>query len=184
MRRLRAYSALVPLLLSTLTFAQKVQVEFDKAADFSQYKSYAWVKGQDAQRLGMHMAIVGAIEHALEQQGLTKITEDKADLLVRYFAISDMQFQVGASDPTNSATGGVPLPGSTPWSSGVGPLPSSASRKGTLLLEMFDRAQHRQVWRSTGAGTLKSTKDTLDKIDSIVQKMFAKYPKPGPPAKS
>ena len=170
------------LLTSTFGFAQKVKVEYDKAADFSQYQSYAWVMGRDAQRPGVHLAIVGAIEYALQQQGLTKTDEAKADLLVRYFAQPDMEFHVGASDPTYSATGGVPMPGGTPWSSGVGPLPSSASRKGTLVVEMFDRAHQRQVWRSTGSGTLKSHKDTLDKIDSAVQKMFANYPKGKVPA--
>ena len=182
MREFRTAAAIVLLLISTFGFAQKVSVEYDKTADFSQYKSYAWVKGQDAQRPGVHLAIVGAVEYALEQQGLSKTEEDKADLLIRYFAKPDMEFNVGASDPTYSASGGIPLPGGTPWTSGVGPAPSSASRKGTLVVEMFDRLHHRQVWRSTGSGTLKSNKDTLDKIDSAVQKMFAKFPKREVPA--
>jgi Domain of unknown function (DUF4136) len=179
MRNLRA--AVVPavyLLISAFAFGQKVNVERDKAADFSQYKTYAWVPGRDAQRPGVHLTIVSAIEHAFDQRGVTKIDDlNKADLLIRYSAIPDVGFNLGAGDPTNSGSGGIPLQGGTPWTSGVGPLPSSASRKGTLLLEMFDRAKHREVWRSTASGTLKSNKDTLDKIDAGIQKMFAGYPK-------
>jgi hypothetical protein len=164
--------------ISVFSFGQKVTVERDKDADFSQYKTYAWVTGRDAQRPGVHLTIVSAIEHALDQRGVTKIDDvNKADLLIRYSAIPDVGFNLGAGDPTYSASGGVPLPGGTPWTSGLGPLPGSASRKGTLLLEMFDRAKHREVWRSSASGTLKSNKDMLDKIDSGIQKMFAEYPK-------
>ena len=127
MREFQTAVAIVLLFTSTFVFAQKVTVEYDKAADFSQCKSHAWVKGQDAQRPGVHLAIVGAIKYALQQQRLTKTAEEKVNLLVRYFAKPDMEFNVGASDPTYSATGGIPLPASTPWSSGVRPPRSSAS---------------------------------------------------------
>lgn len=179
---MRSFHATIPLtlciLLSTFALGQKVKVESDKEADFAQYKTYAWVTGRDAQRPGVHLTIVSAIEHAFDQRGINKIDDvNKADLLVRYSAIPDVGFNPGSGDPTHSATGGIPLPGGTPWTSGVGPAASSSSRKGTLVLEMFDRVKHREVWRSSASDTMKSNKDTLDKIDSAIQKMFAEYPK-------
>src|SRR5271165_2666859 len=86
----RVLSALVLSLLGTHgAFAQKVTVEFDRAADFSKYRTFAIRNGQlNSKNAALNSDLVkkqieADIEHDLTAKGLTKAT-GPSDLNVRF----------------------------------------------------------------------------------------------------
>ena len=72
---------IVVLLLLTAgqSFAQKVNVDFDKDVDFSKYKTYAFTEGTPTPVTLTNQRIEKAIEAQLAAKGLTRV-ESNADL--------------------------------------------------------------------------------------------------------
>jgi Domain of unknown function (DUF4136) len=77
------------LLLSSCVFAQKITVEFDQAADFTRYRTFAIRNGQlNSPNPALNSELVGKqiesdIERYLMAKGLTRVT-GPSDLNVRY----------------------------------------------------------------------------------------------------
>ena len=83
------------LSMSVTAYAQKVTTDFDKAAPFSQFKTYAWIEGTPAKSPQMRERITESIDKQLAVKGLLKIDRDSnPDLLVAYHAATDVETQV------------------------------------------------------------------------------------------
>src|SRR3974390_1607742 len=97
MRRLHIFLAVVTI-CSTCGFAQKVNVGFDKSADFSKYKSYTLQEpSTPISRPLLYASVVGSIKHELETKGLAGM-EHNADLTV----IAEGAIDYGLSSPVGA----------------------------------------------------------------------------------
>src|SRR5271170_7784216 len=65
-------SAGVALLFATATWAQQVKTDYDRSANFSQYKTYSWEKVQTQDQLWVDR-IKEAVNTALAAKGLTLV---------------------------------------------------------------------------------------------------------------
>src|SRR5258708_31301499 len=65
-------SAEISLLFATATFAQQVKTDYDRNANFSQYKTYSWEKVQTQDQLWVNR-IKEAVNTALTARGLTPV---------------------------------------------------------------------------------------------------------------
>lgn len=162
-----------------MAFAAKIKADHDKTIDFSRYKTYAWGENLEPHRGGANIFISGAINYELHARGLNEQDVDHADLIVRYQAAGDSDLNFSAApDPTYALVGGTPLPGTTVWTSGF-QMPSSGRyvRKGTLIIDIFDKRRHKLIWSVSATDTLheKSTK-AIKQIGDIVEAMFTRYP--------
>src|SRR5574341_1170619 len=83
------------LLAGGSALAQEVRVDFDKGADFSKYKTFAWAKGAPAGNPLVHQRIVAGIEAQLMAKGLRKV-ESNPDIVVLYTAATDTQVSINA----------------------------------------------------------------------------------------
>src|SRR5579862_4405903 len=88
--KLQAFAVLaLSLLASHVAFAQKITVEFDEAADFGKYKTFAIRDGQlNSRNPALNSELVkkridADIERGLTARGLTKVS-GPSDLNVRY----------------------------------------------------------------------------------------------------
>jgi hypothetical protein len=168
------------VLLVTLAFAgTKIKSDFDQTADFSAYKTYAWGKNLEPQRPGANIVLKGAVDYELQTKGLREQEFDQADLIVRYQVAgdSDMNFSTMV-DPTYAMIGGIPWPGTTVWTPGFS-MPSSGRyiRKGGVVIDIFDRKQHKLIWTATATGALSDKpKKAIEEINDAVSKMFTYYP--------
>jgi hypothetical protein len=162
-----------------IAFAAKVKTESDKTADLSAYKTYAWGQNVEPQRKAAGIVLVGAVDEELKKKGLQQSDVNSADLIVRYEAAGDTDLNFNsASDPTYSQIGGAPLPGATTWTSGFS-VPSSGRyvRKGTLVIDIFDRQKRKLVWSATASGALSNSPEkAVDEITKAVSEMFSHYP--------
>ena len=69
----------VVLLVPTLALAQKTSFDYDKSADFSNFKTYALKDGMEAGDPLIDQRIVAAIEVMWRGMGVTEVTQAMAE---------------------------------------------------------------------------------------------------------
>jgi len=167
------------LCLGVAVFAQQVQFDYDRSANFSAYKTYQWV---DYQRVAvgdqlLDQDIKRAVDEQLAGKGLRRV-ENGADLLVGYQAgiSEEKQFDAFASGF-----------GSGPWGWGgpgwgnLGDIHGTTStiEVGKLVIGLFDPAAKQLVWRGSASKTLDLKKDpdkNYRNLENAMAKLFKNYP--------
>jgi hypothetical protein len=171
--------ALGLVLAPATIWAQKVEIGYDKAADFSQYKTYSWIPRTVPPTNPLLATIIdNTIEYELSQKGLRKVDNDP-DLLVKsYGGASDVQGGFAASDPGYTASGGEPMPGTNMWGGSLPATPVPQVMKGSLTVDLVDAKQKHLVWRATAKGKMDYDKRSklVDQANKAVEEMFKKYP--------
>ena len=159
-------------LIGTMALAQTVTYDYDRAASFSNYKTYAWTRGTELTDELNHARIVRAIDAALGGKGLARV-ESRAnpDVLVAYHASLDKNLEI-----TGSAHGLGPFGlGGDRWGSArVQPV-----LVGTLVVDISESRTGAIVWRSLASSDIRPTDkpESRDKkIAKAAEKMFKNYP--------
>src|SRR5215472_6832852 len=164
-------------------WAQKVKTGYDKSADFSRYKTFAWIPSTVPATNPVLATLINAdIEHELNQKGLRKV-DSNPDLLVKsYGGADEVAGGFAPPDPGYTASGGAPLPGDTMWVGALPPTPVPQVMHGSITVDLIDARQKRLVWRGTARGKMDYDKreKLLDQANKAVSEIFKKYP---PPAK-
>jgi hypothetical protein len=177
MKVTRIVCSLVFLLIASgSVLAQKVNVDWDKTANFSGYRTYAWSQGTPAKSPLMGERIIRDIEAQLAAKGLQKVEASaNPDLVVMYHAATDTKTQV------NTIDSGMYGPG---WRYGYGGMGSSTTyvdniQVGQLMVDIGDVKNKKFLWRGTASGTLSDKPEKVEKtINKAVTKMFEKFPPP------
>jgi Domain of unknown function (DUF4136) len=74
-------------LLGTMSLAQSVTYDYDRAAKSSNYKTYAWTRGTELADDLNHARVVRAIDAALSAKGVARVEPaGNPDVLVAYHA--------------------------------------------------------------------------------------------------
>ena len=177
----RFHVAVVLFLVGALGCSSvSINYDYDPDADFSSYRSYAWMKNtQTSQNSLMDKRIQDAADFYLGRAGLQKLP-DAPELLVVH--------HVGTQDKVDVQSYGYAYGGS-PYrrygaygAYGGGGVSVSQYTEGTLILDLIDAQTKQLVWRGTAQGTVepgKSPDEIAAKLDSVFEKMFANYPPKG-----
>lgn len=175
----------VGILVTISAFAQDVRYNFDKNADFSKFKTYKWVTLKDASKVNdlVDKQIVDAVDAELATKGLTKVTEDSANLYIGYQAGvgQEKQFTSYSSDwgygpgwYGGGWYGGGPSMGTTTGQ-------TSTIYIGQLALDMYDSANKDLAWRGIASKTIdpKAKPEKQQKnLAKAVKKLLKNYPPP------
>jgi len=166
-------------------WAQKVKTGYDKSADFSRYKTFAWIPSTVPATNPVLATLINAnIEHELTQKGLRKVDADSGpDLLVKsYGGADEVSGGFAAEDPGYTGSGGAPMPGDNMWTGSLPPTPVPQVMHGSITVDLIDARQKRLVWRGTAKGKMDYDKreKLLEQANKAVSEIFKKYP---PPAK-
>jgi hypothetical protein len=162
-------------------FAQKVKVGYDKSADFSKYKTYTLkLPPAPNSRPLLYASVVGSIKNGIESKGLTSMDEG-GDLTV----IAAGSLDYGLNSDINPladtcANCQAPQVDVLKWA-GFKPPPGSAGKpqpKGTLKLDIVDRATNKEVWAGMVVQKLDAEKrdESLQKIGAAIEKLLAEFP--------
>jgi len=168
---------LATLALAPAAFAEKPNIQWDKAYDFSHIKTFAW-QDQVAPSLAqsdpfMHKFIQNEIEKRLVADGLMKASAGAmADVLVTYHGsiMDDVQLQ---SDSFGYGFGGY---GMGRWgmygAAAAGPVSTTTRvvdyKKGVLVVDFVDPMKKELVWR--GSTTPIMISDNKDKTQKEISK--------------
>lgn len=155
------------LFAAQCAWAQKVTVQFDGAADFSQYKTFAIKGGQlNSRNPALNSELVqkridADIERGLTAKGLTVVT-GRADLNVRY--------RLGEARRTEVER----------YPAGWRGLRTRAVRvpyaEGTLVIDLRDPNTRSLVWRGIARVEKRDASKLEGKLDDMVRKTLEKYP--------
>jgi Domain of unknown function (DUF4136) len=170
-------AALVLLLPPAVAVAQKVSYDYDKAANFAGFKTYAHKEGTKVGQPLIDERIVEAIDAQLAAKGLTK-TEADPDVFVVYHIAFDKQKDISTF---STGYGGGYGPYGWGWGGGMG---SSTTQVrdiliGTLVIDLADAKQGKLAWRGMGVKEVKTqtNPEKRDKsINNAVKKIFKNYP--------
>jgi len=157
-------------------FAQKVTSEVDKAAPFSEYRTFAFKPGElliGGDEKQLNPVLLDALRHELNTRGLAE-AQEKPSVYVTYFG------SLGAL----TSSGSLLAPGQSlryDWGipQGWSAVASSTVVEGSLLIEMADASTNKLVWIATVSGVLKNLgnpEKQKKKIPEVVSKAFLKYP--------
>ena len=172
MIRLAALLALGALVASP-AHAQKPQIQWDKAYDFSKVKTFMWqppsAPSLEEENPFMHKFIVSSIETELQNVGFMETTENP-DVYVTYHGSVNTE----VSYRSTSFGFSVGSYGMGPWGgmSGVAAGPTHTNtqevetKKGTLIVDIVDAKEKQLVWRGTSSGILIS--DSQGKTEKAV----------------
>jgi hypothetical protein len=174
---------LLVMLSTTVAFAQKVDVGYDKSVDFSKYASYTWIRPtSQPTRPILYESIVGSIDHQLNAKGLTR-KENDGDLLL--IPTGGMEFGLNHAAGTPivpSYSGPPPAVDATMWTGAGGSsnLMAPYVPEGTLMLTFLDRSANKLIWTGTVKQKLDIEKKTksLDLIDKAIAKLLKGFPPP------
>ena len=184
-------SFLFVLLAYGNAYADKVSVDWDRQANFQQYKTYAWLESQNPiEDQLMAKRIIQAVDGQLRAKGLRRVEPDQGpDLSIAYESGVSQKVSWVPYPFVAPAWGWYagPEPGWGPyWGPGLGawdapygvyPLVQDV---GTLSVNIVDEHQKQLVWRGVASDTLKEKPEkNARKICELVAKMFRKYPPSG-----
>lgn len=166
-------SLLVLLIVATSCSSVKVASDFDKNADFSKYKTFAFYKtGIDKAEINDldKRRILRAIETEMLNKGFTK--SETPDVLVSIFTKSREKVNI-----YNNGWG--------PYGYGWGWSPwywnnystVSTSTEGVLYIDLIDATKKELVWQGVGTGYLTQNMEKKEeRIKEFVTSIFEKYP--------
>jgi hypothetical protein len=156
------------LLFAGRSSAAAVKTDYDRNANFAQYKTYSWERVQTRDPL-MVDRIKSAVNGSLAAKGLTEVPTG-GDLSI--VAIEVTHNQQTLDTFYNNFGGGRRFGGF-----GEATTTTETYRVGTLVVDLSDPATKKLVWRGSASDTLsdKSEKN-IDNLDKGVVKMFKKFP--------
>ena len=158
---------LLAFLAVPMALAQKITVEFDQAADFSHYKTFAIRDGQlNSKNPALNNELVkkqieADLVRDLMARGL-EMTTGKSDLNVRYHFGSARKSEI-ESYPA----------GWRGFGTRVVRVPYT---EGTLVIDLRDPATQSLVWRGIASEEKSDANKIEGKLDSMVKKALEKYP--------
>lgn len=164
------------LVVATSCSSVRVAADYDKNANFNEYKTFAFFKtGIDKAEISDldKRRILRAIESELLAKGYTK--SENPDLLVSIFTKSRDKVNV-----YNSAYGYGPYGygwGWSPYYWNTGYNSVSTSTEGTLYVDLIDANKKELVWQGMGVGYLSQRMDKKEeRIKEFVAKIMERYP--------
>ena len=157
--------------LGVAAFAQEVQFDYDRSANFNAYKTYQWVDYKEVQARDqlLDQDIKRAVDEQLAGKGLRRV-ESGGDLLVGY--------QAGISQEKEFNGFGWGGPGG--WGNwGDTRVTTSTIDIGRLVIGLFDPGAKHLVWRGSAAKTLSINRDpdkNYRNLEKAMAKLFKNYP--------
>jgi len=155
------------LLAATGAWAQKITVEFDQAADFAKYKTFAIRDGQwNSRNPALNSELVkkrieADIVRDLTARGL-EMTTGRSDLNVRYRFGSARKAEIERYPA-----------GWRGFGTRVVRVPYT---EGTLVIDLRDPSTRSLVWRGIASEEKSEGAKIEGKLDDMVRKAIAKYP--------
>lgn len=162
------------MLVAGDAMAQKITTDFDPRANFSQYKTFTWIRPPKVEMDPfMEQRLVEAINAALTAKGWQPATEGADVGIVAHVATRERHT---LETFYNGFGGGW---GWHHWGVGFGEAYTTDHpyEVGTLVVDMFDSHTKQLIWRGVVTETFseKPDKDTK-KLNKDVEKLFKGFP--------
>jgi hypothetical protein len=153
--------------------AQQVKTDYDRNANFGQYKTYSWeqVKTKDALDVDR---IKTAVNAALGAKGWTQV-DSGGDVSI--VAVEITQNQQTLNTFYNGFGGGWGWRRFGGGGFGEATTTTETYKVGTVIVDLFDTKTKQLIWRGAASDTLSNNSDkNIKNLDKGVEKMFKNFP--------
>lgn len=169
----RAAFALIGIafLFASGLLAQQVKTDYDRQANFADYKSYSWeqVKTKDALDVDR---IKNAVNAVLAAKGWTQ-ADSGGDVSI--VAIEITREQQTLNTFYDGFGGGWRWRGFGGF--GEATTTTDTYKVGTLIIDLFDTKTKKLLWRGSSTDTLSNNSDkNIKNLDKGVEKLFKNFP--------
>jgi hypothetical protein len=159
------------LLVAGKLSAGQVKTDYDRNADFGQYKTYSWEQVKTHDPLDVDR-IKNSVNAALSAKGWTQV-DSGGDVSVMAVEITRNQ------QTLNTYYDG--FGGGWRWRGfgGMGEATTTTEtyKVGTLVVDLFDAKTKHLIWRGNSSDTLSNNSDkNIQNMDKDVEKMFKNFP--------
>ncbi len=184
MKKLLKFTPILVLaiLLSSCS-SVRVAADYDREANFDQYKTFAFFKpGIDKAEISDidKRRILRAIEAELMAKGMTK--SENPDMLVSIFTKSNQRVDVYNNAWGYGAWGwGGYNRWGWGWNPGWGRSNVSTSTEGMLFIDFIDANKKELIWQGSGTGYLVT--NNVEKKEARIKEFVAKTLEQFPPSK-
>lgn len=149
------------LLLFTPQDMGKMESDFDKKANFSSFKTYAWGAGHKVFDEATHKLIVDTMDAQMTALGFTKVDTPKADVILKYHSVRESTVDLKALDKAQRA----------------GQKDPPTKMVGVLVAAMYPAKSDEPLWH---ARTRRQVSDDpairTGEIQKAIAALFATYP--------
>lgn len=159
------------LLFAGNSSAQDVKTDYDRNANFGQYKTYSWEQVKTRDPLDVDR-IKSAVDGALSANGWTRVDSGGDASIVAMEATHNQQ-------TLNTFYDG--FGGGWRWR-GFGDIAEATTttetyKVGTLIIDLFDTKTKKLLWRGSSMDTLSNNSEkNIKNLDKGVEKMFKHFP--------
>jgi Domain of unknown function (DUF4136) len=153
--------------------AQQVKTDYDRSANFAQYKTYSWeqVKTKDPLFVDRIKSDVNA---ALAAKGWTEVPSNGN---VSIIAIQTTQEQQTLNTFYDGFGGGWGWRRFGGGGFGDATTTTETYQVGTLVIDLFDTKTKQLIWRGTASDTLSNNSNkNIENLNKGVEKLFKKFP--------
>jgi hypothetical protein len=153
--------------------AQQVKTDYDRHANFAQYKTYSWehVKTQDSLDVDR---IKNAVNAALAAKGWTQVDSGGDVSIVAMEITRNQQTLNTFYDGFGGGWGWRRFGGG---GFGEATTTTDTYKVGTVVVDLFDRKTKQLIWRGVSSDTLSDNSDkNIKNLDKAVNKMFKHFP--------
>jgi uncharacterized protein DUF4136 len=159
------------LLFAGSVSAGQVKTDYDRSANFGQYKTYSWEQVKTKNPLDVDR-IKNSVNAALVAKGWTQV-DSSGDVSVMAVEITRNQ------QTLNTYYDG--FGGGWRWRGfgGMGEATTTTEtyKVGTLVVDLFDAKTKQLIWRGNSSDTLSNNSDkNIRNMDKDVEKMFKNFP--------
>lgn len=156
------------MLVTIPSLAQQVKTDYDRSANFSQYKTYSWANVKTKDPLLVDR-IKSAVNSALAAKGLTQV-DSGGDLTINAMEITKNQQTLNTF-----YDGGF---GRWRWGGfGDATTTTETYKVGTLVVDLFDTQSKELVFRGSSSDTISKNSDkNIKNLNKGVEKIFKHFP--------
>jgi hypothetical protein len=161
------------ILLSGIASAQQVKTDYDRAANFAQYKTYSWEQVKTKDPLDADR-IKKAVNATLAVKGWKQVDSGGDISLVAMEITRDQQTLNTFYDGIGGGWGWRRFGGG---GFGEATTTTDTYKVGTVVVDLFDTKTKQLIWRGTASDTLSNNSDkNIKNLDKGVDKMFKHFP--------
>ena len=175
---LKVLPALILLLVLTSCSSVRVATDYDREANFDNYKTFAFFKpGIDKAEINDldKRRILKAIETELMAKGYIK--SENPDMLVSIFTKSNQRVDIYNNAWGNGAWGWGGY-GGWGWRSGWNNNQVTTTTEGVLYIDLIDAQKKELIWQGSGTGNLetRNVEKKEVRVKEFVSQMLMQFP--------
>jgi len=153
--------------------AQQVKTDYDRGANFAQYKTYSWQHVKTKDPLDVNR-IKNAVNAALAEKGWSQV-ESGGDVSI--VAVEITREQQTLDTFYNGFGGGWGWRRFGGGGFGEATTTTDTYKVGTVVVDLFDTKTKQLIWRGAASDTLSNNSDkNIKNLDKGVDKMFKNFP--------